>query len=95
MMQWRLTVVAVLLVLILCVLAEPPTTVTAETFTLIGRVDGGGPSGTLLAPGPLLTLVSDDSGAPTRYVVDLAWVRDRLPSLDQDDEVSVEIADSA
>jgi hypothetical protein len=55
-----------------------PAAVRAS-FTLVGLVDCGQPSGRTCLPGQMLTLVSDDSGATVPYVVDLSWVKDKLP----------------
>src|SRR5215217_848938 len=83
--------------LVICVLAAvvalPGQSSRAEgtSFTLIGRADGGVPSGTRLVLGDMLVIVSDDSGAPVRYTIDLRWVRDKLPPIDQDDQIEVDI----
>lgn len=80
----------VAVVALLTVLQPAPRTVQAG-FTLVGLVDGGKPSGTILSPDGTLTIVSDDSGAPVRYVVSLAWIKDQLPEISQDDLLSVEV----
>jgi uncharacterized repeat protein (TIGR01451 family) len=79
--------------LVVAVLAPLPESSRAEStsFTLVGRADGGAPSGRRLVIGETLVIVSDDSGAPVRYTIDLRWVRDKLPAIDQDDQLEVEI----
>ena len=80
------------LLLVTGVIGSPIVTHTvAAGFTLVGRVDGGVPSGQRVNPGDTLIIVSDDSGTPVRYVIDLRWVLDSLGRLDQDDLVSVEV----
>jgi uncharacterized repeat protein (TIGR01451 family) len=69
---------------------QPPRA-EATTFTLVGTADGGVPSGRRLVLGHTLVIVSTDSGAPVRYTIDLRWVRDSLPAIDQDDLLEVEI----
>lgn len=49
------------------------------------------PSGVRLVLGTTLTLVSADSGEQVPYTIDLSWVADRLPDMDQDDEVEIEV----
>jgi hypothetical protein len=90
-MHWRLGLVGVLLALSMLVAFDSPPRVQAATFTLVGRVDGGRPSGATLSLSDTLVLISEDSGTPTRYAIDLRWVLNRLPDISQDDELLVEI----
>lgn len=90
----RLRVVrAFALCVLLAIVALPGQALQAASgsFTLIGRADGGVRSGQHLALSDTLVIVSNDSGVHVRYTIDLRWVRDSLPKIDQDDEIEVEI----
>ncbi len=60
------------------------------SFTLTGTVDCGRASGQACALDGTITIISKDSGAPVKYTIDIGWLKD-LPSLDQDDYVSIDI----
>ncbi|MCC7368356.1 MAG: hypothetical protein IT306_08035 [Chloroflexi bacterium] len=87
----RLTAMALLALLTGVMVLQPATSTVQASFTLVGLADGGKPSGSSLSPAGSLTIVSDDSGAPVRYTISLAWVRGRLPEIAQDDLLSVEV----
>ena len=90
-MLTRLTALSLVAILTWLIVLQPPTRTVQAGFTLVGLVDGGKPSGATLSPDGTLTIVSDDSGAPVRYVISLAWMRDRLPEIAQDDLLSIEV----
>lgn len=90
-MHARLTGTLLVLVVVSLITMQPSARPVQAGFTLIGLVDGGKPSGSSLTPDGTLTIVSDDSGAPVRYVVSLAWFKDQIPDLSQDDLLSVEV----
>ncbi|MCC7371483.1 MAG: cadherin-like domain-containing protein [Chloroflexi bacterium] len=87
----RLNALFLLLLLASLAIFEPEAQTVRAGFTLVGIVDGGKPSGATLSPDGALTIVSDDSGAPMRYVISLAWIKDRLPDIAQDDLLSIEV----
>ncbi len=90
-MLTRLAALALLAILGTLLILQPVSRTAQAGFTLVGLVDGGKPSGATLNPDGTLTIVSDDSGAPVRYVVSLAWVKDQLPEIAQDDLLSIEV----
>ena len=59
-------------------------------FTLTGTVDCGRSSGAACSLGDTIVIVSMDSGAPTKYTINISWLKD-LPALDQDDYISIDI----
>ena len=61
------------------------------SFTLTGLVDCGQKSGATCSLGSTIVIVSTDSGSPTKYTIDLSWLKGGLPKLDQDDQVTIEI----
>lgn len=67
------------------------STPARASFTLVGLIDCGAASGTACSLHGTLTIVSDDSGAPTRYTIDISQLKGELPKIDQDDLFSVEI----
>jgi hypothetical protein len=87
----RVVPLLVLCALVASAFLAEPSRAESGSFTLTGRVDAGLPSGSRITLGQTLTIVSDDSGAPTRYVIDLRWVLNDLGALDQDDLVSVDV----
>jgi hypothetical protein len=78
------------LALIMAFVGLERTPPVRASFTLTGTVDCGRASGAACSLGDTIVIVSKDSGAPVKYTIDLGWLK-TLPTLDQDDYVSIEI----
>ena len=63
-----------------------------KTFVLTGLVDCGVRSEAACPVGDTVTLVTDDVGPRQRVEIDIAWVRNQVGSLDQDDFVCIEVS---
>src|SRR3712207_377571 len=86
---WPLAAGLVLLLTFVSLERTPPA---RASFMLVGLVDCGLKSGQRCSLGKTLTLLSDDSGAPVKYTIDLSWLKPSdLDDLDQDDQVKIEI----
>ena len=81
---------AIACLVILYVLSAAPAALSSQ-FVLVGTVSCGVRSGQRCEIGDTLILLSDDSGSRQPYQIDISWILGRLPRLDQDDPVRIEI----
>jgi uncharacterized protein YfaP (DUF2135 family) len=69
-----------------------PTPGQAKEFDVIGTVDCGLPSGRRCSLDDTLVLRTDSvSGESERVSIDISWIKRKLPSLDQDDEITLSV----
>jgi hypothetical protein len=65
---------------------------TNASITLTGLLDCGATSGsTCIITGTTITIVSNDSGAPKSYTIDITWLSSGLGQVSQDDLLQFEI----
>ena len=97
----RLPVIAAMAVTSLVVLQGTSEVTRAKDFDITGTIDCGKVSGNKCAfsdweTGPRLTVITSDLGSSRQpVVVDASWVRNNLPSLEQDDFVWFTLRDDA
>jgi hypothetical protein len=70
-----------------------PRTASGQDFTLVGLAECGQRSGRRCdLSGRQITLLSNDSSPARPYLIDLSWIPlDRLPAIDQDDLLEIDI----
>jgi hypothetical protein len=86
-----LLLVVAVLALLSADLARVATTFAKE-IDVIGTVDCGQKSGKRCDIGDVLTLVTSDlTGELEAVEIDVAWIKKKLPALDQDDEITLAI----
>jgi hypothetical protein len=97
----RLAVIAAMAVTSLVVLQGTSEVTRAKDFDITGTIDCGQVSGNKCrfsdwATGPRLTVITSDLGSGRQpVVVDASWIRNDLPSLEQDDFVWFTLRDDA
>ena len=86
---WPL-VIAMAFVLSFFVMERTPP--VRASFMLDGLIDCGRSSGQQCSFGDTLVLLTKDSGAPTRYTINISWLKPSdLDDFEQDDQVKIEI----
>src|SRR5437867_2799804 len=72
----------------------PPASGLGKDIELTGTVDCGVRSGSRCAIGDVLRIWTTDVDGTRRLVtIDVSWVADQLPGIDQDDLMSFEVRD--
>lgn len=86
----RLVMVVVTLLSLFATDLARPTPGLAKEFDVVGTVDCGIPSGRRCDLDDTLVLLTDSvSGLHELVAIDISWIKKRLPSLDQDDEIEL------
>ena len=86
---WPVALGVALVMLFVNLERTPPV---RASFMLDGLIDCGRSSGQQCSFGDTLVLLTKDSGAPTRYTINISWLKPAdLDDFEQDDQVKIEI----
>lgn len=86
---WPVALGVALVMLFVSLERTPPV---RASFMLDGLIDCGRSSGQQCSFGDTLVLLTRDSGAPTRYTINISWLKPAdLDDFEQDDQVKIEI----
>ena len=90
--QVRLLALVVALLWLLALQLAYPQAGFAKDVDAIGTVDCGIPSGKRCSLGDTLVLLTDSvTGKNERITIDIRWIANKLPALDQDDEITLSV----
>jgi hypothetical protein len=89
---FRLVTLVVMVLTLLSVDLTRAATTFAKEIDIIGTVDCGLPSGKRCDIGDTLTLRTDNlTGELAPALIDVSWIKGKLPGLDQDDELTLAV----